>query len=268
MSYATLMVHFGEGSIAERRLRLAVGMAEKFRATLIGVAGGCYLPTFPAADGAATDDGERKEMAELLAHLGTRFHAAAGHVGHAEWRGLVGYANHLVPNEARAADLVIIGRERGDLYFGLDPAGVILRAGRPVLVVPDGIHGLEARRIVVAWKEAREARRALRDALPFLRDAKAVMVVEVCEPGTEMQSQQHIDDVAHYLRRHEIDVEAKAYLHTERTVAQELLRFAVDAQADLIVAGGYGHSRLGEWMLGGVTRSLLADSPICCMLSH
>ena len=150
----------------------------------------------------------------------------------------------------------------------LDPAAAILSCGRPVLVVPDGRDRLEASRVVVAWKEAREARRVVRDALPFLQEAKAVMIVEVCEPGTDARAQQQIDDVATYLQRHKVDVEAKAYLHTERTVAQELLRFAGDARADLVVAGGYGHSRLGELILGGVTRSLLADSAVCCMFSH
>ena len=135
-------------------------------------------------------------------------------------------------------------------------------------MVPDGRDRLEASRVVVAWKEAREARRVVRDALPFLQEAKAVMIVEVCEPGTDARAQQQIDDVATYLQRHKVDVEAKAYLHTERTVAQELLRFAGDARADLVVAGGYGHSRLGELILGGVTRSLLADSAVCCMFSH
>jgi nucleotide-binding universal stress UspA family protein len=273
MTYTTLMVHFDSSRNAERRLRLALGVAEGFQATLIGIAGKSYLPTFladgPAAE-AGADDGERQEMADLLARIGVRFHALAKHAKHPQWRGLLDYANNAVPNEARAADLVIIGRERtpGDLYFALDPAVVILRAGRPVLVVPDGIEALEARRVVVAWKDVREARRAVRDALPFLRDAQQVIIAEVCEHGSETQSQQQIDDVTEYLRRHDVDVEAKAYLRTEKSVAHELLRFAGEARADLIVAGGYGHSRLGEWMLGGVTRSLLSDSPMCCLFSH
>jgi nucleotide-binding universal stress UspA family protein len=63
-------------------------------------------------------------------------------------------------------------------------------------------------------------------------------------------------------------VEAKVYLHTKQSVGSEILRFANDEKADLIVAGGYGHSRLGEWMFGGVTRQLLTDSRLCCLLSH
>jgi nucleotide-binding universal stress UspA family protein len=134
--------------------------------------------------------------------------------------------------------------------------------------VPDGLDALAAQRIVVAWKETRESRRAVYDALPFLRKAAEVMIVEVCEHGTEAESQRHINDLVDYLRRHQVAVGAKAYLHTQQSVAREMLRFAKDERADLIVAGGYGHSRLGEWIFGGVTRELIADSPVCCLFSH
>jgi nucleotide-binding universal stress UspA family protein len=134
--------------------------------------------------------------------------------------------------------------------------------------VPDAVESLQARRVVIAWKDSRESRRAVRDALPFLRDAKDVAIVEVCEQGTEGQSGKHLDDVSNYLLRHKINVEGKAYLRTERRVSSELLRFAKDQKADLIVAGAYGRSRLGEWMFGGVTRELLAESPLCCLFSH
>jgi nucleotide-binding universal stress UspA family protein len=183
---------------------------------------------------------------------------------------MLDYPRTMVPREARAADLLIIGRERvaGDPYFSLNPGNTVLRAGRPVLVVPDGIDALPAKRVMIAWKDTRESRRAVADALPFLRRADDVMLVEVCEHGAEAQSEQHIGDVANYLARHQIKVAAKAFLHTERPVAEELLRFARDERADLIVSGAYGHSRLGEWIFGGVTRDLLATSPLCCLLSH
>ncbi|MCC6779831.1 MAG: universal stress protein [Hyphomicrobiales bacterium] len=271
MTYATMLVHFDGGGISEQRLRLAAGLAQDFRADLIGIAGRSYLPTFLADGGTDTsEDSERKETAELLARIGTRFEAVARNIRRREWRGRVGYINELIVAEARAADLVIVGRERdpGDLYFALDPAAVILRAGRPVLLVPAGVDKLETRRVLVAWKDTRATRRAVRDALPFLRTASHVMIVEVCEPGSEMRSQHQIEDVSRYLQRHKVEVAVKAFLQTAASPAQELLRFAEDEKADLIVAGGYGHSRLGEWMLGGVTRSLLHDSPRCCLFSH
>jgi nucleotide-binding universal stress UspA family protein len=182
----------------------------------------------------------------------------------------VEHASNLVSNEARAADLVIIGRETGsdDRDLALDPGIAILRAGRPVLIVPDEVDSLPARRIMLAWKDTRESRRAVSDALPFLKEATEVMIAEVCESGTETESLRSVEDVATYLRRHGVSVGAKVFLRAEHSVAGELLRFAKDENSDLIVAGGYGHSRLGEWMFGGVTRDLLVKSQVCCLFSH
>jgi nucleotide-binding universal stress UspA family protein len=229
----------------------AIGEAiETRKAALIGIAGRSYLPPF-LADGNAVSterkNGEQQEMTHVLAKIGEKFHAAVKHVTHVEWRGIPDDATNLVANEAQAADLVIIGREQGseNRYYALDPGITTVRAGRPVLVVPERIDSLEARRIVVAWKDTREAR-CVRDAIPFLKGAEDLMIVEICEHGTEAQSQQHINDLKDYLRDHKIGVAEKAYLHTEQPVANELLRFAKDEKADLIVAGGYGHSRLGE----------------------
>ena len=274
MSYAALMVHFDARRSGIRRVRLAVDLADRFHALLIGIAGRSYLQPFLAEESvgdAESDDGERKEMMHLLAGMEKQFYAAATRSAQqVEWRGIPDYANNLVPREARAADLVIIGRKQDskDLYYSLDPGVAILRAGRPVLFVPDEIDLLQARSVVVAWNDTRECRRAVRDALPFLKEASEVMIVTICEPGTGTQAKPSLDDVETYLVRHGVAVGAKAFLHARQSTATELLRFAEDERADLIVAGGYGHSRLGEWALGGVTRELLSDSPRCCLFSH
>jgi nucleotide-binding universal stress UspA family protein len=81
-------------------------------------------------------------------------------------------------------------------------------------------------------------------------------------------AQEHIDDVARYLTRHRISGGLRAILHQEGSPAAQLIRLARDEGADLLVAGAYGHSRLGEWMFGGMTRDLLATSPFCCLMSH
>jgi nucleotide-binding universal stress UspA family protein len=267
------MVHLGAHADWHGRVRLAADLAHRFQAALIGIAGWLSSPAFAIDDIAAdqdTTDAEGRNMAARLAEMGEKFRASAKQVSHVEWRGMLDYPRTMVPREARAADLLIMGRERvaGDPYFSLNPGTTILRAGRPVLVVPDGIDALAAKRVVVAWKDTRESRRAVADALPFLRRAEEVLLVEVCEQGTEAQTEQHIGDVAEYLARHRVTVAAKAFLHTERPVAEELLRFAKDERTDLIVTGAYGHSRLGEWIFGGVTRDLLAVSPICCLFSN
>ena len=273
MSYATFMVYFDDTPDARQRARLADDLAGRFDAALIGIAGDAYPPSF-LADGhcgpPGEDDGERHEMKQLLAAFERSFRVLAKQANRVEWRGSMNYANDIVPREARAADLVIIGRARdpADKFYSVDPGSVILRAGRPVLFVPDELAAVAARRIVVAWKDVREARRAVCDALPFLQNADKVMIVTVCDDGTEKQAKKSTDDLASYLRRHKIEVGISAYLHATQSIAGELLRFARDENADLIVAGGYGRSRLGEWALGGVTRDLLASSPVCCLFSH
>ncbi|HMF94931.1 MAG TPA: universal stress protein [Vicinamibacterales bacterium] len=273
MSYAALMVHVDATPGSGRRTRLAADLAARFQSALIGIAGRAYLPGLSAdrsAAGAKQNDSERAMMMKLLADIEKKFRAATAEVGQVEWRGIFDYPNKLVPLEARAADLLIVGRRErpGDLYFALDPGMMLLQAGRPVLVVPDNLDSLAARRVVVAWKDTRESRRAIRDALPFLQGAKEVMIVEVSEQGTDAQGKRRIDDVADYLIRHKVVVAAKTRLHTKRRVADELLRFARNEKADLVVAGGYGHVRLSEWIFGGVTRDLLAESPICCLFAH
>ena len=267
MAYAAIMVHLGAEQYWDKRARLAADLAIRFQSALIGVAGWLPVPAV-ALDGIA--ENERQKMTALLAEMGESFRTSTKHVSHVEWRGILDYPRTLVPREARAADLLVIGRERvaGDPFYALNPGVTIIRAGRPVLVVPNDLEALSARRVVVAWKDTRESRRAVRDALPFLPDAEEVMVVEVSEHGADQQSQKSIDDVTDYLARHKVLVAAKAYLRTRQPPAQELLRFAAEEGADLVVAGGYGRSRLGEWIFGGVTRDLLADSPVCCLFSH
>jgi nucleotide-binding universal stress UspA family protein len=137
-----------------------------------------------------------------------------------------------------------------------------------VLLVPEKVDSLRAENIVVGWKETREARRAVQDALPFLQEATRVTIVEVCGPGEEATAQSHLDDVAKYLSRHRIGGGPRVILQQEGSGAAQLIQLAADEKADLLVTGAYGHSRLGEWIFGGMTRDLLARSPICCLMSH
>ncbi len=209
----------------------------------------------------------RDERVRLAAGLSSRFHSTL--IGVAAWEPRPPPTEFLV-REARAADLIIVGRNRvpGDLRRTVDPGATILRAGRPVLVVPTDVDSLKAERVVVGWTDTREARRALRDSLPLIRESLSVVIIEIVDFGGEKQAQTHIDDVARYLARHHIAVTVRTTAYSAGSVQAELIRVAEEINADLIVAGGYGHSRLGEWIFGGVTQGLLATSPVCCLLSH
>ena len=124
------------------------------------------------------------------------------------------------------------------------------------------------RKILIAWHDSREARRAVRDSIPFLQQADEILLTQVCDEGAKERAKGSVSDVAQYLSRHRIGASAGIMLKASGSVADELIRVADYETVDLIVAGAYGHSRLGEWIFGGVTRELLAGSPVCCLFSH
>jgi nucleotide-binding universal stress UspA family protein len=177
-----------------------------------------------------------------------------------------------IAREARAADLVIIGRSRTtfDPYIFPDAGDLLLRVGRPVLTVPSGVSSLSGRRVVVAWNDTREARRAIQDALPFLHRADEIVIAEVCEKSDDLAlSGARLRDVASYLSRHRIAAAvAERVRPVHGTAVKTLLQLVQDESADLIVAGAYGHTRMGEWIFGGMTQALLGESPVCCLFSH
>jgi len=272
MPFTTMMVHVDVERDCEQRVQLALALADRFQAALIGVAGLTLRPAF-AAGGVVIyhepTERERHTVSARLDDMGGRFRAKGQHLKQVEWRTALELPYELVSREARAADLIIVGARHtgGNIEDLADPGVILLRAGLPVLVVPDTVAPLQLRRVVVAWKDTRECRRAVRDALPFLQRAKEVLLVGIGEGEAESNAKKTLSDAAGYLLRHRAAVH-DVWRQARGPVAAELLRLVQDEGADLIVAGGYGHSRLGEWIFGGVTHELLVSSPVCCMLSH
>ena len=166
-------------------------------------------------------------------------------------------------------DLVVIGREPlpGDIYHTHDPGTIILAAGRPVLVIPQGIAAFDARRILIAWKDTREARRAIHDALPMLREADSVCIAAAHPERTEGLDRQ-LGDIAQHLLRHGVTIEKQIATVANEEAGPILLHLAREYRADLIVSGAYGRTRLSEWVFGGVTRHLLMRSAVPCLFSN
>lgn len=273
MSYQALMVHLDVERDCEPRVQLALALAERLQAALIGIAGLALRPRFVAGGIAVYSEQREDELratAVRLEELGRRFIAKGRHLRQIEWRSALDSSFELVTREARAADLIIVGPRRtpGHLQDLIDPGAVLLRAGRPLLVVPDTIASLALHRVVVAWKDTRECRRAVRDAIPLLRHAKEVLLVEVGDENSKSEAKTALADVTRFLASHDVAVAEEHWQPAKGPAATEILRFATEQRADLVVAGGYGHSRLGEWIFGGVTHELLARSPVCCLLSH
>lgn len=279
MSYATLLVPIEADPEIDGRLLLAIDLANQFDARLIGVGAELWRTWATGGDfdygyGSATIfTAETAAIAADLQRAQAKFEAAAGAVQQgSDWRSAIQFPIVEVAAEARAADLVVTspshGPGRSD-YNVATPAALALQTGRPILVAPADTTSLPLDRVLVAWKDTREARRAVADALPILKRAKAVLVAEICGHAEAPAAEARLADVAQYLLRHGVHAETRVG-HEERDVsaAQQLFELADQHAANLIVAGAYGHSRLGEWIFGGFTRALLAQTQRAVLLSH
>jgi nucleotide-binding universal stress UspA family protein len=133
-----------------------------------------------------------------------------------------------------------------------------------VLVVPPGTDRLSASRVVVAWKNTLQSRRAISDAMPLLKLADQVQVIQV----TDTANRAELDDVVAHLALHDVNATGIQRAADRAGTAAAIMEVAKEAGADLIVSGAFGYSRLREWFFGGVTRNLLEHAKVCCLMSH
>ncbi|MCX5495314.1 universal stress protein [Kaistia dalseonensis] len=276
MNPATLMVHVDDGKAAAARIRLACDLAERFGAVLIGIAGAVPEPPLadPFAAGAMVGELamlERERAEDLLKNAKALFDSVSGTTAlTTEWRSAIAYPSDLIARQARAADLIIVGRDTGTSApnHSVSAGDVLMKTGRPVLIVPPQAETPAADNVLIAWKDGREAQRAVVDALPFLRLAQKTSILAIHEPGEAEPAENAVKDVAGFLARHGVPSQTFVQPTTPYADGSQILAFAHQQGADLVVMGGYGHARLREWVFGGVTHDVLADSTICCLLSH
>lgn len=272
MSYASLMVAVDDGRHASARVRLAAELAHRFGARLVGAAG--CLPEYPQSFGETivpagmAIEEIRQAALDRLAGAEQVFRQASCLNDRVAWRSDLGAPVPFLEQQSRAADLIVAGRYADDegvssgMMVGV--GDVLMGSGRPVLVVPPGVEHLEARRVILGWKNTLQTRRAVSDALPFLRRAEAVQVLRIADGGERSE----IEDVAAFLNLHDVNATARVVKPSGWTVADDLRTAASEFDADLIVTGAYGYSRLREWFFGGVTRDLLSKGPVSCLMSH
>lgn len=170
---------------------------------------------------------------------------------------------------ARRCDLSIVRQTNPDGYTE-DPIieAALFGSGRPVLIVPYiQKQGLALNRVLLCWDGSRHAARAFADALPLLERSNHIDVITI---ATKADNKGEISgaDIAHHLARHKLKVELKKLVAPDVDVASTILSHAADTSADLIVMGGYGHSRLREFVLGGATRGILASMTVPTLMSH
>lgn len=275
MTYRSLMVHLDLEQVSEPALRVACELADRFKSRVIGVTAG--LPAVPIhADGMiATSvlEADYERLNQAIGRCEAHFRSALKGFGSSlEWRSDAANPADFLAAQARAADLLVVGRAENYALLGprqlLNIGDAVMRAGRPVLVVPPRSTRLALDRVLIAWQDTAESRKAVSAALPLLRKAKELMIVEITPDARGRDAAEaHVADVVKWLQRHNVVASARVE-PPAGDAGSQLDAIASEARIDVIVAGAYGHTRLHEWMFGGVTRHLLQRSPACAFLTH
>jgi len=278
MTLKNLLVHLDDRPACAGRLAAAIDMARAYEAHLTGL----YVaiePVLPGGVGGevplqflAVLEEETKERAKaVLAQFAETVEKNGLTADGRSARGTAMAASDIVSLHARYADLIILGQPEAEPSRDVDghlAENVILSAGRPALVVPYiGAGKSLGRRVLVAWDAGREAARAVNDALPFLQRADKVDVL-VMNPHKGNHGPEPGADIALHLARHGVKAEAQHMNADDLSIANALLSRLVDLDIDLLVMGAYGHSRLREWVLGGVTREIFQQMTVPVLMSH
>jgi len=279
MAFKDILVYVDTAKSCPERLAVAVRLAARHGAHLIGlhVRSLAVVPTFIFSElGSQLSALQSQFAAETAAEAKDLFDAAvAGSALSVEWRDVSGDAIDVVPLHSRYADVTIVGQasldddddilaERGLVDH------LVLEAGRPVLVVPAvGHYPTLGDKVLMAWNSSRESTRATADALPILELSRQVNVLAINPRGGQMG---HGDvpgsDICLHLARHGVTAVCESIASDDIEVGSMLLSRAADDEADLLVMGAYGRSRLRELVLGGATRHILAHMTIPVFLSH
>jgi nucleotide-binding universal stress UspA family protein len=275
----TILVHVDESARSQQRVQVAARLATQYESHLVGAAM-TGLPTYLFPMGAFAEGMPQIvfpiEALQAEANLALdRFEASAGSAG------VNSFERRLVNDEAglgislhaRYSDLVVISQSVPDEFLPRSradfPEYVLMHCARPVLVLPYiGVRGDIGRTVTVAWNGSAEAVRAITSAIPLLKRAlKVDLVVFDADLAGDVHGEAPGTDMALYLARHGIKVDVTA---TESGMddGESLLSFAADKGADLIVMGAYGHTRLREYLLGGMSRTALDASPVALWMAH
>jgi nucleotide-binding universal stress UspA family protein len=275
---ARIAIHMHNDLGLQRRLRAAIQLAVNHKALLIGI----YLPdlaipTFSEdAEAARQVLGAREKALAQEAELRQLFveQTATSNVK-SQWRTPHGPGDEALAMHARYCDLLILSKpgntDRGSTAMLKLPESVVMMAGKPILVIPAGgdVPPI-GRHVLFCWDHRREAARAFSDAAPILRSCTKLVVLEVNPSEDDLRRHDvHDTDFAEYC-------EALGYPKPQRVVKKNhdfdagnaILNACADHDADLIVMGAYGHSRMREWIMGGASRTLLSSMTVPVLFSH
>lgn len=278
MAFHDILVQLDRTAHSTARLTVAAQLAAHHKAGLIGLRIEARPHVPQALRGGirpAALEAQAQALAADTARIEAGFRAQAAERGlPVEWwvaQCETDWAIARVVERARHASLTVLGQAAHDGEEEL-PGGellhqLLLASGRPVLVVPETEPADHApgRRVSVAWNGTRESARALSDAMPVLALAEAVQVVAVGEPAEGHDS---LTEIGRHLARHEITAQCRRTCAADSDVGATILATAAEFDADLVVMGGYGHSRMREVVLGGATRHVLRHALLPILMSH
>ena len=259
MAYKDILIYLDPLPGAEDRLHCATALAQAHLARLIGV-------------DASSNDAFLGASADRAIQIGDKFTEAtreAGIVGHLV--GSVDGKDADFPDYAHFVDLIVAPQPENDaksLVRSFIPDQAVMNSGVPVLVLPqEWKFGPIGQNIVVAWNGSREATRAVHDSMPLLEKARKVTIFSFSSGPSGLRASAEL--LAEHLLRHDVTAQVSDWTNTGDLSAVEALFADLDTQdADLIVAGAFGHSRIFEALFGGVTLELLQQPTLPVLMSH
>ena len=275
MAVKSILVHVTNSDQGRRRVEAALTLAAEHDAHVNGL-GVSHEVSLPSIAGTRIPDSVIRDVeARQKAEQGEtrkQFEDAANRAGLANrigWLEGRGVPSDIVGLYARYADLTIIGQQPSSGPDAVEDAFadmMVLRCGRPVIVFPHiGAPKPLGKHIVVAWNASREAARAVGDAMPLLEKSEQVTVLSVDPEGIgDLPGA----DIAQHLARHNIKADVQHSAASQVDAGDVLLNFVSDHGVDLVVMGAYGHSRVREMVLGGVTRHMLEHMTVPVLMSH
>jgi nucleotide-binding universal stress UspA family protein len=273
-----IVVHIPIDRSSEHIIDCAVSVASCFDAHLDGIA--CVYQSldsviaFEASAAAVAGATEYDTGVELATAALDRFEIAAGRAGIAHGVRTIcnsPYPASQTPAEtSRLYDLSVVAQPDHAMPSPNDrlPEAVLFSSGRPMLMVPY-IHvgPLKLERVLICWDGGRPAARAIHDAMPFLHKAKIIDVVTVNGDDSMVSEVSAASLIAH-LARHNISAVVQQPTANASNIHNTILSLAADKSSDLLVMGGYGHSRFREFILGGVTRGMFESLTVPALIAH
>ena len=279
MTFKTILTVAGSSTAWEGDLKLAAELCEQSEAHLSVLVMALAAPPPIGEYAAVVSDGWLQEREADLKHLDARKAEISTFVAASAVSGdvvsdypEVAWADEMIGRRARYADLTLAGPELLKTETLREKAieGALFWSGKPLLLIPKGAHAtLAPKRVLVAWDTRIEATRAVRESLELLAAADEVRLA-IVDPveGEHAHGEEPGADAATFLARHGVNVTVDRLPSENHSVADVLRRHAVDTDAQMLVMGAYGHSRLRERIFGGVTRSMLEVPPLPVFLAR